>query len=153
MEKVIDPTLSTELQELYLENKEWLSDILYLQDEMRFFRKLFDQILSKGVERAHFQQLRLITSTMNCIQDRRTGLRTLLQSRTSKLSKLLKGNDMEIKIEFIEEDAAIVLEVNSLMLAETLLKNELFELFKQQKSDNILLAAQKPSRVSRYPLL
>jgi hypothetical protein len=153
MKKVIDSTLSAELQELYLENKEWLSDVLYLRDEMRFFRKLFDEVLSKGVERHHFSQMRVISSSMNCIQDRRTQLKTLLESRKSQLSEFLKGDDLEIKIGFIEEDAAIVQEVNSLMLAETVLKNELFKLSKEQRSDSLLLVAKKPIGVERFPLL
>ncbi|MEJ7558018.1 MAG: hypothetical protein WKF66_06885 [Pedobacter sp.] len=153
MKKVIDSTLSAELQELYLENKEWLSDLLYLQDEMRFFKKLFNQILSTGVEREHLLKLEMITSSMNCIKNRRTHLKTLLESRKSQLSQLLQGNDVEIKIEFIEEDAAIVLEINSIMLAETVLKNELFKLSKHQRSVDTLLVARKPLRVKRYPLL
>ena len=34
-----DPQLSTELQEYYLVNKQWFSDFLFLEDEMRFFNK------------------------------------------------------------------------------------------------------------------
>jgi len=45
MDTLIQPTLSEELQELYLENKEWLSDILFVEDEVRFLKKVTDQVL------------------------------------------------------------------------------------------------------------
>ena len=46
MTTLIDQQLSSELQELYLQNKQWYSDVLFLEDETAFFQKLFGSVLS-----------------------------------------------------------------------------------------------------------
>lgn len=42
--------LSSELQELYLENKETLSDILFLEVESRFLEKLLEKVLLSSLK-------------------------------------------------------------------------------------------------------
>ena len=46
METTQNEQLASELQELYLENKGWLSDVIFMEDEFRFFRKLFDKVVT-----------------------------------------------------------------------------------------------------------
>ena len=55
-----DPQLSSELQELYLQNKQWLSDVLFLEDETRFFQTLFNTALSSALEDNRFKELQVI---------------------------------------------------------------------------------------------
>ncbi|RZK79064.1 MAG: hypothetical protein EOO85_04625 [Pedobacter sp.] len=153
MKALIDSTLSAELQELYLENKEWLSNVLYLQDELRFFRNLYSQILANGVDREHLAQLAMVSSSMNYIELRRKQLKKELDARKFQISQLLTDSNIEIKVEFIEEDTALILEIKSIMLAEATLKSELFKLSKQQKLNCRLHTPKKVLRVQRYPLL
>jgi hypothetical protein len=153
MKTLIDSTLSAELQELYLENKEWLSNVLYLQDELRFFKNLYSQILAAGVEREHLPQLEMISSSMNYLQLRRMQLKEDLEGRKFQLSQLLNGSNVAIKVEFIDEDIEIIKEIKSIMLAESAVKNELFKLSKQQKLNCRLHTPKKLLKVQRYPLL
>ncbi|TCD01520.1 hypothetical protein [Pedobacter psychroterrae] len=151
METLINSTLSDELQELYLENKEWLSDILFLEDEMRFFKNLFDQVLSGKIERENLQQLEMISASLNVILERRKQLKNVLECRKSQLEQLLGGNAVKIEIELIEEDAAIIAEIKSLMAAEKLLKDELFTLAEQQKANTGPIVS-RPLKVQRYSI-
>ena len=152
MDKLIDSTLSTELQELYLENKEWLSDVLFLEDEMRFLQRLFAKVLIGKIRREHLQQIAMISSMLTVILERRKKLKYILQSRKRTIEQLLKGNLVTIGLAFIEEDAAIIKEVKSLMIAEKLLKEKLFGLVEQQNASSILLKNHKPLKVPRYPI-
>jgi hypothetical protein len=152
MDTLIESTLSTELQELYLENKEWLSDVLFLEDEMRFFQRLFAKVLIGRIRREHLQQIAMISSMLTVILERRKQLKCILQSRKQTIEQFLKGNLVTIGLAFIEEDAAIIKEVRSLMLAEKLLKDKLFALVEQQNSSSALLKNHKPLKVPRYPI-
>ena len=49
METIEQKYLVAELQELYLQNNEWLSDLAFLEDEMRLFKKLFDKVITLAI--------------------------------------------------------------------------------------------------------
>jgi len=152
METLIDSTLSAEFQELYLQNKEWLSDILFLEDEMRFFKKLFDRVLSGTIERENLQQTVMISAKLNLILERRKLLKTVLESRKTQIKQLLAGSAVTIGIEFIEQDATIIAGIRSLMADEKLLRDELFTLAEQQKCNVGPIVAAQRLKVQRYPI-
>jgi hypothetical protein len=153
MKTLIDSTLSAELQELYLENKEWLSDILFLEDEMRFLNRLFERVLDGEVKRESFPQLAMNSALLNVILERRKQLKTVLLNRKRQIEQLLSGTTVTIELEFIEEDAAIVSEIKSLMVAEKLLKDELFSFVQQQSPLKRRVDNTGPlKRAHRYPI-
>lgn len=128
MNIAIDSQLSAELQELYLENKEWSSDILFLEDEMRFFQILFDKMLSVQIKSSHCQQVEVISASINNLLVRRKHLKSVLNLRKTKLEQLLEGKIEHIGLELIEEDANIVREIKELLATDKLVKGELFML-------------------------
>jgi hypothetical protein len=153
MKTLIDSTLSAELQELYLENKEWLSDILFLEDEMLFLNRLFDRILSGEVRRESFPQIEMNSALLNVILERRKQLKAVLINRKHQIEQLLVGTTVTIGLEFVEEDATIVSEIKSLMVAEKLLKEELFALAqKQSPLKKRVSNAGSLKRAHRYPI-
>jgi hypothetical protein len=153
MKTLIDSTLSAELQELYLKNKEWLSDILFLEDEMLFLNRLFDRVLSGEVKRESFPQIEMNSALLNVILERRKQLKNVLIGRKHQIEQLLVGTTVTIGLEFVEEDAAIVSEIKSLMLAEKLLKEELFALAQKQSPLKRRVNNAGPlKRAHRYPI-
>ncbi|WAC39410.1 hypothetical protein [Pedobacter sp. SL55] len=153
MKMPLDPQLSAELQELYLENKEWLSDILFLEDEMRFFQNLFDTLISKRVKKNHNQQVEVIITSLNGILVRRKHLKATLNARKKNLEQLLEGTMKHIGLELIEEDSAIVAEIKSLLATDKLVKNELFALIEELKAKERPIALPAFLKVKRYPIL
>lgn len=152
MNTPIDIQLSAELQELYLENKEWLSDILFLEDEMRFFQNLFDTVLSARVKRKNIQQVAVISASLTEVLERRKQLKLVLNSRKKKLEQLLEGKIVQIGLGFIEEDAAIITEIKSLMATDKLVKNKLFALIEELKAKDSLIGLALSFKVDRYPI-
>jgi hypothetical protein len=149
----LDLALSAELQELYLENKEWLSRVLFLEDEMRFFKRLYNKVLSGDYKRENLQQIRMVSSKLNQILERRKLLKNVLCLRRHQLEQLLVGNTLSIGIEFIEADTAIKVEIESIMTGENVLKSELFTLIERQNALARPIISPKLLRVKRYPLL
>jgi len=152
MKMPLDTQLSYELQELYLENKEWLSDILFLEDEMRFFQNLFDNVLSTRVKRKNIQQVEVISASLGEILQRRKQLKAVLISRKENFEKLLKGKAERFGLEFIEHDAAIINEIKSLLATDKLVKNELFSLIEELKTKDRPVTLPGTFKIHRYPI-
>ena len=69
METIIDQQLSDELQDMFLQNKLWLSDILFYEDEVRFFRNMFDKAFSQALNDNHLNQVQHIDSEITALKN------------------------------------------------------------------------------------
>lgn len=144
MEPKIEAQLSSELQEMYLENKEWSSDILFLEDEMRFFQQLLQKQLESPVKHDNAEQVAFINSSLNALQERRNHLKSILDNRKHVLEAMLRDEMRTITLTFIEEDAAIVKEIKALLATDKEVKKELFALIEE---------LQSKIKDQRYPIL
>jgi len=127
--------LSSELQELYLENKETLSDILFLEDESRFFQKLFDKVLLSPIKEEKFQQIEFVNSSLLELQNRRDKLKTLLTNQQLSIESMLKNADMKIGLSLIDQNTIISSEIKSLLNSDKLVKRELYALVEPVLAD------------------
>ena len=127
--------LSSELQELYLENKETLSDILFLEDESRFFRKLFDKVLLSPIKEEKFQQIEFVNSSLLELQNRRDKLKTLLTNQQLSIESMLKNADMKIGLSLIDQNTIISAEIKALLNSDKLVKKELYALVEPVLAD------------------
>ena len=128
METRLEAQLSFELQELYLENKEWLSNILFLEDEMRFFQQTFQKLLESPIKQSNSEQVEFINSSLIALQERRNHLKGVLNNRKEVLEAMFNNEAKAITIAFIEEDNAIVNEIKALLATDQNVKKELFAL-------------------------
>ena len=127
--------LSSELQELYLENKETLSDILFLEDESRFFQKLFDKVLLSPIKEEKFQQIEFVNSSLLELQNRRDKLKTLLTNQQLSIESMLKNADMKIGLSLINQNTIISAEIKALLNSDKLVKKELYSLVEPVLAD------------------
>ncbi len=153
METIIETQLSFELQEIYLENKEWLSDILFLTDEMRFFQQLFQKLVASPIKQNNAEQVAFINASLTNLQDRRNHLKSVLNNRHRVLESMLKGKVKTINIAFIEEDTAIVKEIKALLATDKEVKKELFSLIEELQSTDKTNSPSKALINPRYPIL
>lgn len=123
-----DPQLSSELQELYLQNKQWLSDVLFLEDETRFFQTLFNKALSSAVEDNRFKELQLINIGLNELEEHRNNVRNLVNRHQQMLESMLKDQNKIIGLELISENEEVINEIKSLFISDKLIKKELYSL-------------------------
>ena len=137
-----DSQLSSELQELYLQNKEWLSDILYLEDETRFFQKLFDTVLSSSIDEEKFEEIKFINASLNELQNRRTKLKILVNSQIQVLQSMIKDLTQKMDLQFIAANTKASDEIKDLFSSDKLIKRELYTLVEQvlvrQKNTHLL---------------
>ncbi|TCC90179.1 hypothetical protein EZ428_12910 [Pedobacter frigiditerrae] len=126
MDVLSESRLSTELQELYLQNKEWMSHVSFLEDENRFFQKLFGQKLFIIGKSHTTRQINLISESLASLYERTVKLKNLIIKHQHLLEDILKDAEHTIGLNLIEEHATITAEVQELLLADRLMKSKLF---------------------------
>ncbi|MES2828027.1 MAG: hypothetical protein V4687_07730 [Bacteroidota bacterium] len=124
---ISEDAISEELQELYLQNKEWMSQVLFLEDEGRFFQKLFSQRLFKIARECSAETVDLIRDSLESLERRTMALKSLVLQHQCLLENILSGGQV-IGVGLIEEHATITMKIQELFYAERLLKSGLFEL-------------------------
>lgn len=136
--------LSSELQELYLENKETLSDILFLEVESRFLEKLLEKVLLSSLKEEKIKKIEFVNSNLVELQDRRDKLKILLSSQQHSIENMLKAADMVIEMSLLDHNTFITKEIKALLRADKLIKQELYAMFEQVlaegKSGHLLLS-------------
>lgn len=126
MDVLSESRLSAELQELYLQNKEWMSHVLFLEDENRFFQKLFGQKLFVIGKSHTTKQINLISGSLANLYERTVKLKSLVIKHQHLLEDILKDKEHTVGLSLIEEHAVITAEVQELLLSDRLLKSKLF---------------------------
>ena len=126
MNNQIEQQLSSELQELYLENKQWLSDVLFLEDEAAFFQKLFESVLSSAVKENLVTEILFINASLRQLEERRKEQKKLILKHQCLLENLIKDQSKKIVLDLIIGNEKIIEEIKSLFTSEKLLKKELY---------------------------
>lgn len=126
MNNQTDHQLAIELQELYLQNKQWFNDVLFLEEEALFFQKLIGSVLSSAVKDNLVSEVLLINSSLNRLEDRRTKQKNLILKNQQLIEQILSENDKKISVDFINEHENIIEEIKALFVLEKELKKELY---------------------------
>ena len=126
MNNQTEQQLSSELQELYLENKQWLSDVLFLEDEAAFFQKLFESVLSSAVKENLLTEILFINASLRQLEERRKEQKELILKHQHLLENLIKDQSKKIGLDLIIGNEKIIEEIKSLFISEKLLKKELY---------------------------
>lgn len=121
-----DLQLSSELQELYLENKEWRSEIDFLKDEHRFLTKLLNAEKLAAIKHDK-EQIELVDKSLELLQQKIENLEKLTSIHQNLLESILSDKH-PIGLELIEQNAAIGMEIKLLLASDRVIKKELFEL-------------------------
>ena len=143
MNNQTEQQLSSELQELYLENKQWLSDVLFLEDEAAFFQKLFESVLSSAVKENLVTEILFINASLKRLEERRKEQKELILKHQHLLENLIKDQSKKISFDLIIDNEKIIEEIKSLFTLEKLLKKELYilvETLMHKNKANHLLA-------------
>ena len=126
MNNQTEQQLSSELQELYLENKQWLSDVLFLEDEAAFFQKLFESVLLSAVKENLVTEILFINASLKQLEERRKEQKKLILKHQHLLENLIKDQSKKIGLDLIIDNEKIIEEIKSLFISEKLLKKELY---------------------------
>jgi len=120
-----DPELEFELQELYILSKHWIQDISFIEDEIRFFKSVFDKfpepVLINEPNSIPLEFNRKITQQEANIES--------LKSRIQDYLKFLEpfiSDDHKIDLDLIEKFNVLGTEIKKLFESIKQTKVELF---------------------------
>lgn len=127
MNTIQDLQLSQELQELYLENKEWRSEIDFLKDEHRFLTKLLNAEKLAMIRHGQ-EQIALIGTSLVLLQQKIEDLENLTSKHQHLLESIFSDSNQHIGLELIEQNVAIGKEIKLLLASDKIIKKDLFDL-------------------------
>lgn len=137
-----DSQLSTELQELYLENKGWLADVSFLEDETRFINKLMNDFFLPAIKQDHLKEMQAVRIKLQTLADRRAHLKTLIEKNQHALETTISAPGNPAGLGLLEDCARIQKEIRALFKADNSIKRDLFalveELMQKEKSSHLL---------------
>ncbi len=142
MSTLSNPQLSAELQGFYLMNKQWLSDVIFLEDEIRFYKKVFDRFFSSSVMDDKFNHAQPLNILLLELEERRKHLKTRLIRHQKIVEFMLEVDKAEIGADTLDENVSLVNEIEELFNSNQHLKKELFtmvdQIIKEEKEGHLL---------------
>lgn len=141
MSTLSDPKLPAERQEFYLINKQWFSDVLFLEDEIRFFRKVFYRLFPSSVRDDKYKGVQKISILLNRLPERKNRLKARLISHQQIVEFMLGVDKAEIGSDTLEENVFLINEIKELFNSDRLI-NKLFtmidEIIMEEKESHSL---------------
>ncbi|MGY3053715.1 transposase [Pedobacter sp. UYEF25] len=129
MEAIENHQLSDELQELYLQNKEWLSDVLFLEDETHIFENLFDKINTLAMHKKRVHEIQPVNKRLTALYKKRQAFKALISQHQHLLKSLIKNQTKTVGLRLLQENAQIIENIKTLFLLERkTLRKDLFDL-------------------------
>lgn len=128
METIAQRELAAELQELYLENKECLSEILFLEDEIRFFKKLFEKIITLSIQENKIGELHPVNKSLTALSEKRQVLKPLIIKHQHNLEALIKDESKTAGINLVNDNAQISKTIKALFTEEKIVRKNLYAL-------------------------
>jgi hypothetical protein len=142
METTQNEQLASELQELYLENKGWLSDVIFMEDEFRFFRKLFDKVVTLAIHEEKIAKLYPVNQNLEKLEKKRETLKSLILKNQHLLESTIKEEGKAISLILIVENAEIVKSIKTLFSEEKQIRKDLYvlaeEVFLEENRNHLL---------------
>lgn len=132
MTTIADLQLSAELQELYLENKEWITQLQFLKDEYRFFIKLFNAEQNEAKKHS-LEQALLVKNSLITLKEKIVKLDELTTKHQHLIESILKDQKSPIGYELIEQNTVIGKEIKLLLDSDRQIKKMLFSLVEEEK--------------------
>lgn len=134
-----DAQLLSELQKTHLLNKQWFSDVLFLEDETRFFQKLFDMVFSSANIKERFQEVQFINASITELEERRNQLKALVIHHQHLVEAILKDPTEKTGLELISKNEVIISEIKILFNSDKVIKRELYHLVESIITKNRLV--------------
>jgi len=131
MDTISKSLLSAELQELYMQNKKWMSQILFLEDESRFLQQLFVKKQFLIDLKTGSKQKELIAESLISLEKRTITIKYLVIQHQHLLETIFKDPLHAIGITLLEEHARITLKLKELFHLDCVLKSELFAIIEE----------------------
>ena len=129
--EIEDAELNTELQELYLKSKQWISELDFLESELEFLKKLYGRTFSILVLEDDFEKISEILIKAAKVELNQTELRESINKFMLQLEHLITLPNQRLNLILIQTDTQLEIRLHALLRAFQSVKGTVFELTKQ----------------------
>ena len=123
-----DTQLEYELQDLYISSKSWLSDISFINDEIRFFKDLIDKYFIPEAKQHYDLEIRIFRKIISQKETEAVILKIKVAAYLKFLESLVIDPKLKIDLDLIEQHTFLETEIANLSKAVTSFKKDLFTL-------------------------
>ncbi|MDR3697724.1 hypothetical protein [Mucilaginibacter sp.] len=123
-----DSELNTELQELYLEAKQWIADLDFLDSELAFLNKLTGNMTVHAAQKHEVEKL-------NGIEKAYLGLKEEMHAYLHKLEPLIAQKKENFNIDLIETYTHLKWRLDEVLHSCQTVKNSVFDHSKHGLAD------------------
>lgn len=120
--------LDTELQELYLISKHWLSDLEFFEKDIKFLEKLFGRAFSEMLKQEGYESIATIMLNVANIENKGVAIKTAILKYMQTLECLIAKTNMQFDLSLVETHAELELEIGRLLRNFRLVKQTIFKL-------------------------
>ena len=131
-----DNELNTELQELYLKSKQWISELDFQAEGLMFLRKLFNRNLSRLVEDDCFELIAQITINAVKIEQASSDLKIQIADFLHTFESLMIQPDIRLELSLIETHNKLSAELHTIHNKYELFKESIFDLTKPKLKES-----------------
>ena len=129
--EIEDAELNTELQELYLKSKQWISELDFLESELEFLKKLYGRTFSILVLEDDFEKISEILIKAAKVEINQMELRESINKFMHQLEHLITLPNQRLNLILIQTDTQLEIRLHALLRAFQSVKGTVFELTKQ----------------------
>ncbi|HEY0054331.1 MAG TPA: hypothetical protein VGB63_03155 [Pedobacter sp.] len=131
-----DNELNTELQELYLKSKEWVSDLEFEAEGLMFLRKLINRNLSRLVEDDCFELIAETTISAVKIEQANADLKNRIVDYLHNFEHLVLQPDIKLELNLIETHNKLTTDLYTNQSKYELFKESVFDLTKPRLKES-----------------
>ncbi|WP_448697563.1 hypothetical protein ACFGVR_12745 [Mucilaginibacter sp. AW1-3] len=124
-----DNQLNTELQELYLVSKQWISDLTFFESEFNFLKKRFEETLNANDNMGELERIA-------AIQTKHKDFEFRIQNYLHRLEPFITEAKQPLNINLIETYAQIESELNQFASEIVAVKHAILQLTKEHHKKN-----------------
>lgn len=125
-----DDQLNTELQELYLLSKHWISDLEFLERDLEFLKNLFGKVFSPLIQKDDFEKIDILVRAAK-IDKEQAGLRNEISIYLHRLEQLISNCNQNFEINLIETYTQLEHKLTQVLLDLKSVKKIVFDLTKE----------------------
>ncbi len=128
MKAIADNGLNTELQELYLVNKQWLSDLDFLKTELSFLEKRFGTSFAPLMKKSEADKMNALLAKNLEVDETSMQLKIEINNFLHKIEQQMLNITPILNFDFIEQHGKHISKITSVMQTYHLIKSKIFSL-------------------------
>jgi hypothetical protein len=122
-----DNQLNTELQELYLISKHWISDLDFFGKELKFLENLLVRTFSGMLKQERYENIATIMLNVARIEHKRNEIKCSVLNYMHSLEPLIAKTSEHFDLSLVETHAQLEIEIGELLHSFQTIKQQIFK--------------------------